>query len=299
MAKSHKTMRRVKAAGISKAEKRVGRLGQKTKKTPSARPVITKRGKSASHSRRTNGFAAKRTSAQASVVAIQPTTDMSVSLDSLRVAVRTELAELLWEAVGVLSAQHSANRKSLTRDHVVQPKANPDGVTPAAAIALPEISVNRGTSDEHISDANAEELPENPGLRSSHLLHSEGDHGDAPNEAFDAQAREMFAAVETRSQMQSACSPLQIVDFLIEKKAFSQAAAVKTKDLPKARSTKRSASRNFLEELGAIKPVKVTPVRPKKQGTQRPSRRRVDGVFLTPLAIRGWELRYNATLVHS
>ncbi len=299
MAKSHKTMRRVKAARISKAEKRVGRLGQKTKKTPSARPAITKRGKSAGRSRRTNGVAAKRISAQASVFAIQPTTDMSVSLDSLRVAVRTELAELLWEAVGVLSAQHSANRKSFTRDHVVQPKANPDGVTPAAAIALPEMSVNRGTSDEHISDANAEELPGAPGLQASHSLHSEGDHGDAPDEAFDAEAQEMFAAVEMRSQMQSACSPLQIVSFLIEKKAFSQAAAVKTKDLPKARSTKRSASRNFLEELGAIKPVKVTPVRPKKQGTQRPSRRRVDGVFLTPLAIRGWELRYNATVVHS
>jgi hypothetical protein len=299
MAKAHKTVRRVKAAGISKTKKRIGRLGQKTKKTPSARPVITKRGKSAVHSRRTNAVAAKRTSAQASVRAVLPTTDTSVSLDSLRVAVRTELAELLLEAVCVLSAQHSPNRKPFTRDHVVQPKANPDGVTPAAAIALPEIPVNHGKSDEHISDANAEELPENPALEPSHSLHSVGDHGDAPNEAFDAQARDMFAAVETRSQMQSACSPLQIVNFLIEKKAFSRAVAVKTKDLPKARSTKRSASRNFLEDLGAIAPVRVTPVRPKKQGTQRPSRRRVDGVFLTPLAIRGWELRYNATLVHS
>jgi hypothetical protein len=299
MAKHRKqTQRRQKATSATLRTKTKGRRRHPATKARPAKKANAKTALSPKRATRLMRVGTADTATSAAYRAAAPMWEPAESTGKIREAVRAELVEAMLLMVQALTPQRLADSA---------PRLGSDGATSRAALDLrragatstgPDAAPDKGMpsgsgGDDYVSAV--EHLPQEDGK----TREQSPDDGNAQDESFDARAREMFAQIEMRSQVGGTCTPLQILDFMIKKQAFGPETAIKTKDLPKARSTKRSRNRDFLEQIGALRPDKVTPIRTKTQGTVRPSKRRVDGVYLTDLAVRGWELRYGATVVSS
>jgi hypothetical protein len=299
MAKHRKqTQRRQKATGVTQRIKTKGRSRRPAAKARPAKKASAKTALSPKRATRLMRFSTADTKAGATHRAAVPMWEPAESTGKIREAVRAELVEAMLLMIHALTPQRLADSAPRLGSDETTSRAALDvgraGATSTGPDALTDKGMPGGSGGENYASV-VEHSPHEDGK----TREESPDNGDAKDESFDAKARDMFARIEMRSQVGGTCTPLQILNFMIEKRAFGPETAIKTKDLPKARSTKRSRNRDFLEQIGALRPDKVTPIRTKTQGTVRPSKRRVDGVYLTDLAVRGWELRYGATVVSS